>query len=173
MRARVVLVGPRGAGKSAVGPPLAARLGVSFLDTDRLVEEEARRPLAELWAAGEFRAREREVLARVLAGPPAVVAAGGGAVLWDGFAAAVRGWTVLWLDAEPDVLRRRIEGDPRPRPSLTGRAPGEEIAGVRRARAPLYAAVAWRRVTTDRLDPDTLAEGIAELLRTRARPAAD
>jgi shikimate kinase len=173
MRARIVLIGPRGAGKSTVGPILAARLGVSFLDTDRLVEEEAGRPLGELWARGEFRAREREVLRRVLTGAPAVVAVGGGAVLWDGFAGAARGWTVIWLDAEPDVLRRRIEADPSARPSLTGQPPAEEIAEVRRAREPLYAAVAWRRVATDRLAPDTLADGIAELVRTRARRAAD
>lgn len=167
---RVLLVGPRGAGKSTVGPLLAARLGVSFVDTDRVVEEEAG-PILRVDA--RFREREAAVLARVLEGPAAVVAAGGGAVLWDGFQAASRGWTVFWLDAAPEILARRLREDPRTRPSLTGRPPHEEIAEVARARAPLYAAVAGKRIATDRLGADAVAEEIAGLLRAASRRKAD
>ena len=170
---RVVLVGPRGAGKSAVGPLLAARLGVSFVDTDRLVEEEAGRPLPEIWAKGEFREREARALGKALALPAAVVAAGGGAVLWDGFAAAARGWTVVWLDAAPEVLALRIRGDPRERPSLTGRGAAEEIGEVARSRAHLYAAVAWTRVPTDRLAVDAVAEEIVRRMRAATGGKAD
>lgn len=170
---RVVLIGPRGAGKSSVGPLLAARLRVSFVDTDRLVEEEAGRPLPEVWASGEFRTREAAVLARVLAMPAAVVAAGGGSVLWEGFRQAVRGWRVVWLDADPEVLGARLRGDPRPRPSLTGRPAAEEIGEVARSRAPLYAAVAWRRVATDRLAVDAVAAEIEGLVRATQEGKAD
>src|SRR5262245_38599603 len=120
---RVVLVGARGAGKSTVGPLLAARLGVSFVDTDREIG-------AILRVDASFRDPQAAVLGRVLGGPPAVVAAGGGAVLWPGFAAAARGWRVVRLDAAPEVLSRRLREDPRDRPSLTGRPPHEEIAEV-------------------------------------------
>jgi shikimate kinase len=171
MTSRVLLVGPRGAGKSTVGPLLAARLSVPFLDTDRLVEEEAGRTIAEVWA--DFRGREAKVLLRVLSGPPAVVAAGGGAVLWDGFRAAAAGWAVVWLDALPETLARRIREDPRTRPSLTGRPADEEIGEVARARAPLYAAVARTRVPTDRLGPDAVAEEILGLLRAAHGGKAD
>jgi shikimate kinase len=170
---RVVLIGPRGAGKSAVGPLLARRLGVSFVDTDRLVEEEAGRTLPEVWAAGEFRAREAKALARALALPSAVVAAGGGAVLWEGFATAARGWRVVWLDAPPEVLALRIRDDPWERPSLTGRPAAEEIGEVARSRAHLYAAVAWSRVPTDRLLVDEVAEEIERRVRAASRGNAD
>jgi shikimate kinase len=163
---RVVLVGARGAGKSTVGPLLAARLGVSFVDSDREVG-----PIARVDAA--FREREALVLARVLAGPPAVVSAGGGAVLWPGFLAAARGWRVVWLDAAPEVLARRLREDPHARPSLTGLPPHEEIAAVARERAPLYAAVAWKRIETDRLGPDAIAEKIAGLVRAAMGGKAD
>jgi shikimate kinase len=143
------------------------------VDTDRLVEEEAGLPLAEVWALGDFREREAAALGRVLAGPPAVVAAGGGAVLWAGFLEASRGWAVVWLDAAPEVLARRIRADARTRPSLTGRAADEEIGDVARGRAPLYAAAAWTRVLTDRLGPDALAEKIEGLLRAASPPKAD
>ncbi|HEX5139140.1 MAG TPA: shikimate kinase [Planctomycetota bacterium] len=173
MRARVVLVGARGAGKSSVGPVLAARLGVSFVDTDRLVEEQAGRPLGEVWAAGEFREREARALEQALATPSAVVAAGGGAVLWAGFAAAVKGWTVVWLDAAPEVLAGRIRKDPRERPSLTGRPAAEEIGEVARSRAHLYAAVASARVATDRLAVDAVAEEIERVVHATTRGKAD
>ncbi len=168
---RVVLVGPRASGKSTVGALLAARLAVSFVDTDRLVEEEAGRSIAEVWA--DFREREARVLDRVLKAGPAVVAAGGGAVLWDGFASAARGWTVVWLDAAPETLARRIRSDPRVRPSLTGRPPHEEIGDVVRSRAPRYAAVARIRVETDRLGADAVVEEIVHCLRAGGRGKAD
>jgi shikimate kinase len=173
MSSRIVLLGPRGAGKSSVGARLATRLSVPFVDTDRAVEEEAGRPLPALWAAGEFRAREERAVARALALPEGVVAVGGGAVLWDGFRDAVRGWKVVWLDASPAVLAARILGDPRPRPSLTGRPPEEEIGEVTRARAPLYAAVAWRHVRTDRLQVDEVASEIERLVRATGGGSAD
>jgi len=170
---RVVLIGPRGAGKSSVGPLLAARLGVPFVDTDKAVEEEAGRPLEEIWAAGEFRQREARALARALAMEQAVVAAGGGAVLWEGFRRAARGWKVVWLDAEPEVLSRRIREDPLPRPSLTGRSPAEEIGEVARSRARLYAEVAWRHVPTDRLAVDAVAAEIERFVRSAIEDKAD
>lgn len=173
MTFRVVLVGARGAGKSATGPLLAKRLGVSFVDTDRLVEEEAGSSLAEVWARGEFREREARALGSALALGAAVVAVGGGAVLWEGFPAAVRGWRVVWLDAEAGVLAERIRNDPRERPSLTGRPAADEIGEVARSRAHLYAAVAWTRVPTDRLAVDAVAAEIERRVRAATVGNAD
>jgi shikimate kinase len=162
---RVLLVGPRGAGKSTVGPLLAARLGVPFVDTDDLLQ-----PITSVDAP--FREREARVLAAVLRGPPAVVAAGGGAVLWDGLEDAARAWTVVWLDATAEVLARRIR-ESGGRPSLTGRPADEEIGDVLRGRAHLYAAVARSRVETDRLGADAVAAKIAALLDDVRRGKAD
>jgi len=173
----VLLIGARGAGKSTVGARLARLLDVPFVDADRRLEEETGRSVAALLAAGELRAREAELLGRLLAGGPAVVAAGGGAVLWEGLRRAARGWRVVWLDADSDVLSRRIRADgAEARPSLTGAPPHEEIAAVARERASLYAALAWRRVDSGRLKPDRLAAEIVKLLRagrSPERPDAD
>ena len=57
-----ILIGPPGAGKSTVGPLLAALLGVGFLDTDSVVEEAAGKPVGDIFIQdGEaaFRALER------------------------------------------------------------------------------------------------------------------
>jgi shikimate kinase len=160
----VVLVGPRGAGKSTVGPLLAGRLRLPFVDVDARIVGETGRPIADLLRDGTFRAVEARCLAEVLRGPRAVVAAGGGAVLWAGFREAARGWRVVWLDADPRVLARRVAADPSPRPSLLGRRPEDEIADLTRERRPLYEAASWRRVATDDLEPGTICARIEELL---------
>ncbi|MEM1006785.1 MAG: shikimate kinase, partial [Pseudomonadota bacterium] len=57
----VVLVGMMGAGKTAVGRALAARLGVAFLDSDAEIESAANMTIPEIFERdGEpfFRAKE-------------------------------------------------------------------------------------------------------------------
>src|ERR1700681_4921418 len=80
----VVLSGFMGTGKSTVGPPLAARLGIGFVDTDAEIERSTAKSVAELWRAeGEagFRARESALVERLVLGhAPLVIALGGGAV---------------------------------------------------------------------------------------------
>src|SRR5262249_61677785 len=79
-----VLIGPPGAGKSTVGPLLAAELGVGFTDTDAEVEAAAGKPVSDIFVEdGEsaFRELERAAVARALDGADGIVAVGGGAVL--------------------------------------------------------------------------------------------
>ena len=58
---RVVLIGPPGAGKSAVGPLLADRLGVEFRDTDAEVGTAAGKPVGDIFIEnGEEAFRELE-----------------------------------------------------------------------------------------------------------------
>src|SRR5262249_61723702 len=77
-----VLIGPPGAGKSTVGPLLAALLGAEFAETDQMVEEVAGKPVSDIFLTdGEpaFRDLERTAAARALAQHPGIVALGGGA----------------------------------------------------------------------------------------------
>src|SRR3954468_19960391 len=79
---RIVLVGLMGAGKSSIGRRLAARLGLPFLDADAEIEAAAGLPITEIFSRyGEahFRDGERRVIARLVSGPPVVLATGGGA----------------------------------------------------------------------------------------------
>jgi shikimate kinase len=102
----VVLIGPPGAGKSAVGPLLAGRLGVEFRDTDADVGAAAGKPVSDIFVEnGEeaFRELERTVAARALDehGPlrtdGGVLALGSGAVLDAG--------TRSLLEGLPDRVR--------------------------------------------------------------------
>ncbi len=80
---RVVLFGYRGTGKTGIGTVLARRLGVSFLDTDSLIEQQSGRTIPGIFREdGEERFRERERDA--IAGLPlrdCVIGTGGGAVM--------------------------------------------------------------------------------------------
>ncbi len=167
----VVLIGLRGAGKTTVGVLLAQRLELPFQDSDAVVEEQTGSTVSELLEQGVFRLREVQVLADLLSGPSAVIAAGGGAVLWDGFRAAAAGWVVVWLDADAEVLAARIAGSDRP--SLTGQGIAAEVGEVARARSSLYGAAARVRFDTGGHDSETVAQKIHALLKDEAQASFD
>ncbi len=139
----VVLVGMPGAGKSAIGRRLAARLGLPFLDADTEIETAAGMTVAEIFARyGEphFRDGERRVIGRIVAGPPVVLATGGGAYADARTRAVLResGAVTMWLRAPIPVLKRRIVGRTN-RPLFIGRDPDEVLTALSAARTPFYA----------------------------------
>ena len=148
----VVLVGLRGAGKSTIGPRLAERLGRAYLDTDDEVTRAAGRTPGEILredGEARFREIEREVVRVALAGPPSVVALGGGAADDESTRCLLAETSrVIFLDAEDATLLARIGGD-EGRPPLTDRSPAEEIAWLRARREPVFRALAAIRVETD------------------------
>jgi shikimate kinase len=138
----VVLIGMMGAGKSSVGRRLAARLGLGFADADCEIETAAGMTIPEIFARhGEesFRSGEQRVIARLLDEGPRVLATGGGAFMNEATRAAVRANAVsCWLDADLDVLLRRVKRRT-DRPLL---ANGDMAATLRRLleeRRPFYA----------------------------------
>ena len=164
----VVLIGPPGAGKSAVGPLLADRLGVEFRDTDADVGAAAGKPVSDIFIEnGEeaFRALEREAAASALAehGPlrtrGGVLALGSGAVLDDGIRHLLAGLPVVYLAAGFGTVARRIGLD-RPRVAIPGNPRGR-LRAMLDERAAIYQRLAAVTVPTDDLDPDELAEQIA------------
>ena len=142
----IVLVGFMGAGKTTVGRLLAARLGLAFADSDLVIEQRRGRSIAEIFARdGEaaFRAAEHEVLAELMRGPDAVLAAGGGAVEHRASRRLLRAARVIYLQVSYDEAMRRVGGDAG-RPLL--RRP--DLADIYRQRVPVYQSVATLTVAT-------------------------
>jgi shikimate kinase len=146
---RILLVGPRGSGKSTVGPALARALGWAFADADELVEATAGMSIADLFKAeGEagFRDRESAALAELCGRPDHVVATGGGVVLRPANRDLLaRSGFVAWLTVPPDVAFERMQADPTTagrRPNLTALGGVAEVRELIAAREPLYRAVA-------------------------------
>ncbi|MFO0933253.1 MAG: shikimate kinase [Planctomycetota bacterium] len=171
----IVLVGPRGAGKTSVGRAVARRLGRPFVDTDDALARAAARPAGRLLALeGEpaFRARERAAARAALARRGAVVALGGGALTSPEVAAAVRdGAFVVRLEVGPETAAARVAADPAPRPALLpGTDPVEEARRVGAARAPLYAAAADVTVAGEPGTVDEVAAAVvAAVAEARSR----
>ena len=122
-----------GAGKSAVGAALAARLGTRFIDTDEEIERAHGRRISEIFAesgAVAFRALEREWIEK-LGSERCVVALGGGAIAPAGAAERLSATgTVAYLRARPETLLARV-GSAAGRPLLAGLGPGERATRLR------------------------------------------
>jgi shikimate kinase len=166
----IVLVGLMGAGKSSVGRRLANALRLPFFDADEEVERAARRSISEIFAdLGEaaFRAGERRVIARLLDGPPHVLATGGGAFMNAETRALIKSRAIsIWLKADIDVLVRRV-GRKNDRPLLHGRDPREVLHTLALERYPIYAEA---DITVDSVEgPHSGAvQAILSALRERA-----
>jgi shikimate kinase len=159
-----------GAGKSTVGARCAEHLGRAFVDVDDVVEVNAGRPVADIFATdGEpaFRALERAAVADVCASPaPLVIACGGGAMGDAGNRGVVRArGCVIWLTADPDTLASRVgKGTARAqRPLLAGdAAPAVTLERLASIRAPAYEAAAHAIVDTSNRTVDEVADAVLE-----------
>lgn len=168
----VVLVGPPGAGKSTVGQLLADRLGVAFHDTDHAIEQAQGREISAIFVDdGEayFRGLERAEVVRALHEEVGVLALGGGAVMQEEVADALRerGHPVVFLDVTIADASRRIGFDAsRPLLLVNPRASWTRLMNARR---PTYESLSTVRVSTGEKDPEQIADEImAELGLTAA-----
>jgi shikimate kinase len=165
-----ILIGPPGAGKSTVGPLLAARLGVGFTDTDDRVEAVAGKPVGDIFIDdGEqaFRALEREAVAWAVSGADGelrggVIGLGGGAVLDPGTQRRLAGQPVVYLATGFAAAAKRVGMD-RPRPLLAGN-PRAMLKALLEQRLPVYEKLAWITVSTDGRAPDEITAEIAAQL---------
>jgi len=112
----LALIGFMGAGKSKLGRELARLTHRPFVDTDREIEKH-HGPITELFERGEpaFRRIEEQVVAEALAGPMAVIALGGGAVLSEATRKRLRRTAfVAWVTVDVDTAWSRVRNSGRP-----------------------------------------------------------
>jgi shikimate kinase len=160
----IVLIGYRGAGKSAVGRVLAHRLRRELVSTDAEVVKRAGRPIPDIveqqgWE--HFRDLESLVCHDLAGRDDLVIDTGGGAVLRPQNVEVLKqNGRFWWLTAGVDTLAGRIKHDSQ-RPSLTGsRSFVEEIAEVLAERLPKYQAAADWTIATEGLTVNQVAERI-------------
>ena len=139
----IVLVGMMGVGKTSIGRRLAARINFEFVDADEEIERAAGMTIAEIFEKfGEayFRDGERRVIARLMNGPPKVIATGGGAFINEETRTLILERALsIWLDADIKVLADRVSRRDH-RPLLKNRDPVEVLTELGKVRNPLYAA---------------------------------
>lgn len=170
LKKTVVMVGMMGAGKTAVGRTLAQLLDVPFLDSDQEIEAAAAMTVPEIFARdGEpfFRARETQVISRLLRGQACVLSTGGGAFLsaTNRETISQRGVSV-WLDADLDLLWSRVRHRDT-RPLLRTPDPKATLSDLYAQRVPEYSKSDVRVPCAPAVSLDLMAERVASVLLSR------
>jgi shikimate kinase len=163
MAPRVILIGPPGAGKTTIGKALSTSMGISFADTDELIEKSENCTISEIFVdKGEeyFRSIEKSIVLDAVTNFNGVLALGGGAPLSPEVqkALALSSVPVVYLEVSLATAAPRI-GFNRDRPLLLGnpRAQWNELLEVRR---PIYELIATKIVNVDQGTPEELSNSI-------------
>lgn len=168
-RMKVFLVGYMGSGKSTLGPALAARLGIPFVDLDSALEASAGISIGQ-WFADRGEADFREAESRMIRercgdASSFVMAAGGGAPAFHGNMEAMnRSGITVYLRCPEDVLVSRLIAQRTHRPLLASLRE-EELPSFIRAHLHVREAyyeesqIAWE----DQEDVESLAARIRAL----------
>lgn len=165
----VILIGFMGCGKSSVGKALANAMGIPFVDTDGMIEEQAGRKINDIFREdGEeyFRELETSVLKQLLSAQERkVIAVGGGLPVREiNREYLKRLGTVVYLLAKVETLTGRLEGDDT-RPMLRGGELKKRIETLMDARGELYGKAADVRVETDDKDFEQIVKEIMAYVR--------
>lgn len=160
----ISLIGMPGSGKSTVGVLLAKRLGLAFVDTDLLIQEQEQATLAEIIAAKGHEAL-RDIEERVLLDMdihPAIFSTGGSVVYSDAIMERlVKASTLVYLRATLDTVDYRISLAP----DRGIASPGNHtLEDVYNERVPLYERHADLTVDVDSHTPEGIAGHIVTLM---------
>jgi 3-dehydroquinate synthase len=149
----IVLTGFMATGKSSVGKVLAARLGREFIDVDVVIEAEAGKRVADIFAEeGEatFRTLEARAIERLQGRRGVVIATGGGAILNPrNLAVLLADGLVVTLTADPETILARVRSA-QDRPMLWGYESLERIRRLTAEREAAYRRAGRQVDTTDK-----------------------
>jgi shikimate kinase len=163
----LVLVGFSCSGKTTLGRNVARRLRLSFVDTDRYIEDMTGRTIPEIFRTdGEiaFRSIEREAIQEIMQRRNQVVSTGGGAFIDPENRQRLRdGNLVIHLQVRPETVvdRLRNSRSGRPRPLLDTPDPLGRVVQLMADRKEAYSAA---HVTIG-VDDRTRYELVGELRR--------
>lgn len=170
---KLVLIGPRAAGKTTLMPRLGAALGLPTCDTDHALAAAAGATAGELLVQlgePEFRRREAAVVTAALTSAgTAVVALGGGAVLDASVAAALAApdLLVVLLIASVAELARRQAAATLLRPALRGLPLPAEVRTLLAERLPRYRQLADLEIDTEAASAEQCTAAIVEAWQLR------
>ena len=130
----IFLVGYAGSGKSSLGKRLARRMGLRFVDTDNIVEQQEGALVADIFHyEGEeyFRIAERRAVESLAnEGMDLVIATGGGLPTWrDNMEWMLRSGVTIYLRRSPEQILSRLSAYGREkRPMFRGKSDEELLA---------------------------------------------
>lgn len=159
----IFLIGPMGAGKSTVGRRLAQMLGLSFIDSDKEIEQRTGVSISvifELEGEVGFRAREKTAIAHLTQYNGIVLATGGGVILDPENRRCLRQrGTVIYLNASVEEQLHRVGRD-KNRPLLQTEDRRGQLEALMVVRDPLYRKTADFIICTDGCFVKTVVQDI-------------
>lgn len=166
----IVLIGFMGVGKTTIGQLVAEKLDWEFIDTDQEIERRHHMSIPAIFEQkGEayFRKVERKLIVDVCTKErQKVLSLGGGAYLQEEVRnACLSHGIVVFLDLSWENWKKRLPSIVHDRPLLKNKTL-EEIKQLFEQRKQAYSQYHYR-VVTDRLDPETVATRMMELIRGR------
>jgi shikimate kinase len=170
---KLFLIGPMGAGKSAVGRQLARMLHLDFVDSDDEIESRTGVDIPFIFEKeGEegFRKREARVIDDLSQLEGIVLATGGGAVsnADSRNRLGARGFVIYLYTSVKQQLERTNRG--RERPMLENGDRAEVLERLMAERDPLYREIADLVVNTDGRRVQTVAKEIQQALAGDGAP---
>jgi len=161
------LIGPMGAGKSAVGKQLARTLHMTFVDSDDEIEQRTGVDIPFIFEKeGEegFRKREAKVIDELSLKDGIVLATGGGAVVDTSSRSKLgaRGYVVYLNTSVRQQLERTNKGRERPMLAIGDRE--QVLSSLMELRDPMYREIADLVVETDGRRVQVVASEIVDAL---------
>lgn len=148
----IVLTGMRASGKTTLGKQLAKQYQARFIDIDAEIAKHVRQPINEYvaqhgWEA--FRKIERRITKQFANLTNAVIATGGGTLIFPQNYAKFKHHYIILLQAPLAILKQRLRADHNIRPALYSNTKGDtdrniikEVEDIWRQRRPTYLRIA-------------------------------
>lgn len=173
----VILIGFMGSGKTTVGLRLSYRLRQSVIDTDKEIEKEEKRAIADIFAAeGEeyFRARETACLQKLQGSVRnQIISVGGGLPMRaENRKLLHQLGQVFYLRADVETIYGRLKGDTT-RPLLQGDDPLTKIRVLMEERDPFYRDASDVVIQVDGKSFEQILDEIEGKVRSREKQAGD
>lgn len=170
---RIALIGLRGAGKSTLGPLLAADLGFEFVELSREIEKFAGCSVGEiqaLYGQNAYRRYERRALEEAVQIHPEAVIATPGGIVSDpaNFNLLLQHCTTVWLEASPADHMKRVVAQGDLRPMAASSEAMEDLKSILAGRQAFYSKADFRLDTSAQPQDATFAA-----LRAIVRRALD
>ncbi|GMT42315.1 MAG: hypothetical protein IEMM0002_0726 [bacterium] len=172
----ITLIGFKCSGKTRIGKFLGKKLGMDFLDIDRLIEDVYAqngrkrctvRTIYKKFGSGYFQDVEAKALEKAIKAKGAVLSLGGGTPLNSGFRKTDFKDTVfVYLDVKPAVLYERIKRKGLP-PFLDRGRPKKSFNHLFEKRTPMYKKFADVTVDNSNRAPAEVCREIIKRLEER------
>lgn len=163
----IVLVGMMGAGKTTVGELLATKLNRELKDIDRVIEQEQKKSIIEIFTDdGEeaFRKLESETIEKFSNMSDLIISTGGGALeKANNLSNLQKNGIIIYLKADIEELFKRVKNETQ-RPLLKEQDPLEVIKKLIKKRKKFY-LMADITIITDNKSPEKITEEIIKAIK--------